>query len=106
MDQLRHVGETTGSQLTVSQDRAEQLKDHVADLERQLKAAQVKSLKQDAAISDLLSQHKSSNQKWQQERQQLQEGSTQWRQQAVQLQQEVRYIDDANGISSYILSHS
>lgn len=38
---MRHVGDAAGAQLAASQSRVEQLTDHVAQLEQQLKTAQV-----------------------------------------------------------------
>lgn len=86
---LRHAGEVAGSQLLLSQERVEQLKGHATDLERQLQFAKATGLKQEAAIAELLSQHKSNSQSWQEEKQQLQGSATQWRHKAVQLQEEV-----------------
>lgn len=50
---------------------------------------QVHVLQQEAALSELLASQKSSSSTWTEERQQLEESTSKWRQKAVQLQQEV-----------------
>jgi hypothetical protein len=47
-------------------------------------------LQQEAALSELVASQKSSSAAWNEERQQLEESASKWRNKAVQLQQEVR----------------
>lgn len=67
----------------------QQLEEQVTDLQGQLKATKATNIKQEAAVSELLVRQKASNQGWQQEKQQLQESLSNWRQKAVDLQKEV-----------------
>lgn len=89
VESLRHAHDAASSQLLALQEQAEQLEGQVTDLTCQLKSAKGTGFKQEAAIAELLAKHKSNSQSWQQEKQQLQVSATQWRQRAVQLQEEV-----------------